>query len=54
MKLLRVGAKGQEKVAALDSNNQLRDLSFFIQDLNPSTLNEFKRIIVIFMTSLSN
>ncbi len=41
MKLLRVGAKGQEKVAALDSNNQLRDLSFFIQDLNPSTLNEF-------------
>ncbi len=40
MKLLRVGNKGHEKVAALDSKNQLRDLSPFIQDLNPSTLNE--------------
>ena len=39
MKLLRVGNRGQEKVAALDSKNQLRDLSPFIQDLNPSTLN---------------
>ena len=39
MKLLRVGNKGQEKVAVIDSTNQLRDLSTIIQDLNPSTLN---------------
>jgi len=40
MKLLRVGQKGHEKVAALDSKNIIRDLSSHIQDLNPSTLNE--------------
>jgi len=40
MKLLRVGNKGQEKVAALDSNNQIRDLSSHIQNLSPDTLNE--------------
>ena len=38
MKLLRVGNKGQEKVAALDSNNQIRDLSSLIQNLSPDTL----------------
>jgi len=40
MKLLRVGNKGQEKVAVLDSTNQIRDLSSHIQNLNPDTLNE--------------
>jgi 2-keto-4-pentenoate hydratase/2-oxohepta-3-ene-1,7-dioic acid hydratase in catechol pathway len=40
MKLLRVGNKGQEKVAALDSDNTIRDLSDHIQDLNPTTINE--------------
>jgi len=40
MKLLRIGQKGHEKVAALDSKNIIRDLSSHIQDLNPSTLNE--------------
>ena len=40
MKLLRVGNKGQEKVAVLDSNNQIRDLSSHIQNLSPDTLNE--------------
>ena len=40
MKLLRVGEKGQEKVAALDSDNLIRDLSQHIDDLNPNTLNE--------------
>tara|TARA_A100001011_G_C14212555_1_gene800579 strand:+ start:138 stop:977 length:840 start_codon:yes stop_codon:yes gene_type:complete len=39
MKLLRVGEKGEEKVAALDSNLKLRDLSSYIKDLNPETLN---------------
>ena len=40
MKLLRVGQYNKERVAALDSNNIIRDLSSHIQDLNPSTLNE--------------
>ena len=40
MKLLRVGQHNKERVAALDSNNIIRDLSSYIQDLNPSTLNE--------------
>ncbi|MDA7715005.1 fumarylacetoacetate hydrolase family protein [Pelagibacteraceae bacterium] len=40
MKLLRVGEPNQEKVAALDDNKKLRDLSSYIKDLNPKTLNE--------------
>ena len=40
MKLLRVGQHNKERVAALDSNNIIRDLSSHIQDLNPTTLNE--------------
>jgi 2-keto-4-pentenoate hydratase/2-oxohepta-3-ene-1,7-dioic acid hydratase in catechol pathway len=40
MKLLRVGQHNKERVAALDSNNIIRDLSSHIQDLTPSTLNE--------------
>ena len=39
MKLLRVGDPGHEKVAALDANNIMRDLSFHIEDLNPDTIN---------------
>ena len=39
MKLLRVGQLGQEKVAVLDSNNKIRDLSSHIDDLNPDTIN---------------
>tara|TARA_X000001036_G_C20466810_1_gene719804 strand:- start:42 stop:881 length:840 start_codon:yes stop_codon:yes gene_type:complete len=39
MKLLRVGNKGQEIVAALDSNNKIRDLSSEIKGLNPKTIN---------------
>ena len=39
MKLLRVGEIGHEKVAALDSNNVIRDLSAHIEDLNPETIN---------------
>ena len=35
MKLLRVGDLGREKVAALDANNIMRDLSSHIEDLNP-------------------
>ena len=40
MKLLRVGKLGSEIVAALDSNNVIRDLSDHIKDLNPQTINE--------------
>ena len=39
MKLLRVGQHGQEKVAAMDSENKIRDLSSHINDLNPDTIN---------------
>ena len=40
MKLLRIGKPNQEIVAALDNNKKLRDLSGYIKDLNPKTLNE--------------
>ena len=39
MKLLRVGNKGKEIVAALDKDNKIRDLSSQIKDLNPKTIN---------------
>ena len=54
MKLLRVGPYGQEKVAALDSANNIRDLSTHIEDLNPTTLNEsnFKKLSQIDLSKL--
>ena len=39
MKLCRVGAVGNEKPALIDSNNNYKDLSSIIKDLNPDTLN---------------
>tara|TARA_B100001769_G_scaffold266539_1_gene252940 strand:- start:102 stop:956 length:855 start_codon:yes stop_codon:yes gene_type:complete len=39
MKLLRVGKKGEEKPAALDKEGKIRDISSFIHDLEPETLN---------------
>ena len=39
MKLLRVGEKGKEKPALLDSQNNFRDLSKIISDFNPQNLN---------------
>ena len=39
MKLIRLGKKGDEKVAALDSNKKFRDLSSYVDDLNPDTIN---------------
>ena len=39
MKLLRVGEGGHERVAALDTNNIIRDLSGKIEDLSSYTLN---------------
>ena len=38
MKLLRVGEIGHEKIAALDTENSIRDLSDLINDLTPETL----------------
>ena len=53
MKLLRVGEKGKETVAALDKNKKLRDLSSKINDLNPETLN-FKLLQILKDTELEN
>ena len=39
MKLLRVGEFGQEKIAVLDKNNLIKDLSDKIEDLSSDTLN---------------
>ena len=39
MKLLRVGDKGKEKPALLDSQNNFRDLSKIISDFKPQNLN---------------
>jgi 2-keto-4-pentenoate hydratase/2-oxohepta-3-ene-1,7-dioic acid hydratase in catechol pathway len=39
MKLLRVGELGQEKIAALDSKNIIRDLSNRVSDLTSETFN---------------
>ena len=39
MKLLRVGEKGKEKPAILDADGKIRDISSYINDLNPDNLN---------------
>ena len=53
MKLLRVGDKGKEKPAVLDSNRKIRDLSYHIKDLNPTYLN-FETISKINNLNLEN
>ena len=53
MKLLRVGDKGREKPAVLDSNRKIRDLSYHIKDLNPTYLN-FETISKISNLNLEN
>ena len=39
MKLLRIGKKNKEIIATLDVNKELRDLSGYIDDLSPDTIN---------------
>jgi|TARA_B110000444_G_C18825668_1_gene590157 2-keto-4-pentenoate hydratase/2-oxohepta-3-ene-1,7-dioic acid hydratase in catechol pathway len=39
MKFLRVGKKGKEIVAAIDKQGRIRNLSKYISDLNPDTIN---------------
>ena len=40
MKFLRVGDLNKEKAAVLDSNNQIRDISSVIGDLNQNNIND--------------
>ena len=59
MKLLRVGNKGKEKPAALDTNNKIRDLSSVIRDLTPdnlthSTIEKLKNLDLKNLPELSN
>ena len=39
MKLCRIGSVGKEKPAIIDKDDNYRDLSSIIKDLNPDTLN---------------
>ena len=39
MKLCRIGTVGEEKPAIIDQDNNFRDLSSLVEDLNPNTLN---------------
>ena len=39
MKLCRIGSVGEEKPAIIDSENNYRDLSSIINDLNLKSLN---------------
>ena len=39
MKLLRVGEPKKEIPAVLDEKNKIRDISNYIPDLNPKSLN---------------
>jgi len=59
MKLLRVGNKGKEKPAILDTNNKIRDLSSVIKDLTPdnltqSTIEKLKSLDLKNLPELSN
>ena len=42
MKLCRIGKKGKEKPALIDSENNYRDLSSVIKDLDSSKLNDYE------------
>ena len=53
MKLLRVGERDHEKVCALDKKLNIRDLSAFISDLNPETIN-FKNLKKLQKINLEN
>ena len=59
MKLLRVGNKGKEKPAVLDTNNKIRDVSSVIKDLTPdnlthSTIEKLKSLDLKNLPELSN
>ena len=54
MKLLRVGEKNKEKPAILDKDGNLRDISKYINDLDPTNLNfeTFEKIKKVDLSSL--
>ena len=52
MKLLRLGEKGKEKPAVLDNGGKIRDISSYVEDLNPHFLN-FETISKLQGTDLS-
>ena len=59
MKLLRVGNKGKEKPAVLDTNSKIRDLSSVIKDLTPdnlthSAIEKLKSLDLTKLPELSN
>ena len=59
MKLLRVGKKGDEKPAILDSNNIIRDLSSNIKDFNSDnlkleTISKLKKINLETLPEIKN
>ncbi len=59
MKLLRVGELDKEKPVIIDDNNNYRDLSSIIPDLNPDTLNfntleEIKKININSLPTLDS
>ena len=43
MKLLRCGAVGEEKPAALDRFGKIRDLSSYTEDFNQENIKEFQQ-----------
>lgn len=53
MKLLRLGEVGFERPAIIDNNNDYRDLSSVVEDLNANTLN-FETLEKIKNTNISN
>ena len=53
MKLLRVGQKGKEIPAIIDSGKKIRDISSIVKDLNPENLN-FDALSKIENTELSS
>ena len=48
MKLLRLGKPGHETPAILDKNGKYRNLSLYLKDLNPDTIN-FETIEKLFI-----
>ena len=53
MKLCRIGNVGEEKPAIIDQDNNFRDLSSLVEDLNPNTLN-FENLDKIQNSDISN
>ena len=44
MKLVRFGNEGSEKPGMIDSNGNLRDLSAYVADINPTAMGDIERL----------